>query len=106
MARSEGTGTPYLFITRSGNDTPTCVFCDDEPGNLIVVKMNSRDTNGERMRTNRLIRDWVPYFIEGGSPIPWTKPPDPRDRVVKIITFDGQNGFSAYRHPGGDKGLN
>ena len=72
--------------------------------------MGSRDTNGERLRTNRLIRDWVPHVRDsdgkpvldsGGNPVPWTKPPDPRDATVAHISFDGDYGWPQYGHAGG-----
>ncbi len=51
LARKHGPGTPYLFITRSGNDPGTLAFChpsdpDDGPGNLLVVRMGSREYDG------------------------------------------------------------
>ena len=53
-------GTPYLLITRSGNHTghPFCTgkgSCGLKscPGELIVVRLGSRDRHGERLRTNK-----------------------------------------------------
>lgn len=56
-------GTPFFLVTRSGN-TPEIPgpneLCDlpDDTGNghLIVVRMDSREKHGERMRSNRLSR--------------------------------------------------
>ena len=49
IVRKHGPGTPYLFVSRSGNDVPECVTdCAPEPGNLVIIRMGSRDTNGER----------------------------------------------------------
>lgn len=78
-------GTPYLFITKSGNSS----ICpgDEENGALFVVKMGSRAKYGERLR-----RNLYPY---DASIIP------AEDRVVAVIPFDGQNGRPHYRHPGG-----
>ena len=109
MARTHGPGPPYVFISRSGND-PICAFCNHDYGNLLIVRMGSRDASGERFRTNRLIRDWVsvvrdangePVLDENGDFIPWTKPPDPRDTTVADITFNGEDGWPSYGHPGG-----
>ena len=85
-------GTPYLLVTRSGND-PEQAGCVDpnDPGNLLVVRMESRDKNGERMRSNRLRR---------GRNLTST-PPDRRDDTVAFFTFDGQGIFPSYGHPGG-----
>ena len=62
LARIEGPdGTPYLIVTRSGN-TPDVIPglmtpCDDSPARPAtaapVVRMGSRDTHGERFRSNR-----------------------------------------------------
>ena len=101
-------GTPYMFLTRSGNDPGAFCVTGDDPGNLFIVRMGSRDTNGERLRTNRLWRDWDPYLRDedgdviigpGGAPIAWTKPPDPRDATVGLISYEGD--FPYYGHPGG-----
>ncbi len=109
MARTHGPGPQYLFVSRSGNDS-ICTWCADDSGNLLIVRMGSRDESGERFRTNRLIRDWVPYVRDAngepvrdnhGDLIPWTKPPDPRDTTVANIAFNGRNGWPSYGHPGG-----
>ena len=54
-------GTPYMLVSRSGNSpggfgSVACPFSDDDPGNLLTVKMASRDSNGERLRSNRFAR--------------------------------------------------
>ena len=102
IVRRHGPGTPYLFLARSGNDVPECVTdCAPEPGNLVIVKMGSRDANGERLRSNRLRRDWpIAQFLQTGQINPWPSPPDSRDTVVATILFDG-NGWPSYGHPGG-----
>jgi hypothetical protein len=97
VARTQGAdGTPYLFITRSGV-VPTGCSGTDDPGNLLVVKLGSRDRNGERLRSNRLFPD-IPPFLHAN------------DVVVKTISFDGGSAWPAYRsstgwpaygHPGG-----
>lgn len=97
LARTWDLGTPYLFVTRSGNDPGAACVSDDDPGNLLVIRMGSRGTDGERMRSNRLWRDWNAH-PSGGL---WTKPPDPADKAVTVITFDGAGGRPHYGHPGG-----
>lgn len=102
LARLAGTGTPYLIVSRSGNDpSALCItgFEDDSPGNLFVVRMGSRDTTGERMRSNRLRRDWTDQYLSPIGPLPWTKPPDTRDRLVNNVKLSGI--WPSYMHPGG-----
>ena len=104
LARVNGPdGTPYLFVSRSGNQPGgigaiSCPFEDDDPGNLLVVRLGSRDTDGERLRSNRLERGW-PIDGDFGVPIGPT-PPDARDRVVSTVFFDG-GAWPDYAHPGG-----
>jgi hypothetical protein len=91
MARKDGPdGTPYLFITKSGN-VPDGIACfgDHEPGYLIVARMGSREKTGERLRSNL----WPSGLL------PATDLPD--DVVVTSIPLDGQDGWPRYRHPGG-----
>lgn len=112
MARKDGAdGTPYLFITRSGNvpfpcPDPVDVARGDEPGSLMVVRMGSRERTGERLRSNRLAGN----SAVGYDPTTLNTPPDTRDAVVTTITFDGgatwpadraSTGWPAYGHPGG-----
>lgn len=109
MARTQAPdGTPYFIISRSGNDPGAFCVTGDDPGNLFIVRMGSRDTNGERLRSNRLRREWFPYLRDadgnlvigpGGVPIAWTKPPDPRDFTETLVTFQGA--LPHYGHPGG-----
>jgi hypothetical protein len=84
-------GTPYLFVSRSGKDTG--IECDsgDPRANVYIVKMGSRDKNGERMRSNRLQR---------GTETTDTAPPT-TDLVVKSLMFDGSSIWPHYDHPGG-----
>ncbi|HEX6126273.1 MAG TPA: hypothetical protein VFZ23_12940 [Pyrinomonadaceae bacterium] len=113
-------GTPFFLVTRSGNTPfpPGEIGCDDSPGetrngHLVVFKMESRDKNGERLRSNRLLRnayvDFTPpvmaldratvYFtFTGGIP----KDPDPAKRPGLVLR-DGPNDLPprAYQHPGG-----
>ncbi|MBA3354697.1 MAG: hypothetical protein H0U18_01910 [Pyrinomonadaceae bacterium] len=68
----------------------------------MIVRMGSRDTNGERLRSNRLIRDWaIVSFLPTGNPNLWPTPPDPRDTAIAVIYFIGQNNWPSYGHPAG-----
>lgn len=98
-----GDNTPYFIISRSGNTPPIPhlpdgISCgelnggdDDDPGNLLVIRMGSREKHGERMRSNR---------IRKGKENADT-PPEPEDRLATYITFDGTDGWPSYGHPGG-----
>ncbi|HEX2027582.1 MAG TPA: PKD domain-containing protein, partial [Nitriliruptorales bacterium] len=104
LARVNGPGgTSYLLVSRSGNQpggfgSISCPFEDDDPGNLLVVRLGSRDANGERLRSNRFQRGWP---INGDVNVPiGPTPPDERDRVVNTIFFDG-GVWPNYAHPGG-----
>lgn len=104
LARVNGPdGAPYLLVSRSGNQpggfgSISCPFEDNDPGNLLVVRLGSRDTSGERLRSNRLQRGWP---INGDFNVPiGPTPPDPLDQVVTTISFDG-GAWPNYAHPGG-----
>lgn len=94
-------GTPYFYVSRSGNiatldylpDAQACgeIIGSDDPGNLLVVRMGSRDQNGERLRSNR---------IASGSETVDTAPPS-EDTTVAHFTFDGSGDWPSYGHPGG-----
>ena len=102
IVRRHGPGIPYMFLSRSGNDVEECVGCNDDPGNIFVVRMASRDTNGERMRSNRLRRDWsMAEIVYPGERNLWPSPPDSLDRNFRTIHFNGQDGWPNYAHPGG-----
>lgn len=82
VARYDGPdSTPYLFLTRLGKDV----------GELVVVRMGSRDKNGERLRSNKLMR---------GVKVEDTVPPM-SDRGVYHIKFNGSGFWPNYKHPGG-----
>lgn len=73
---------PVFYATRSGH-------FDDRPGSLMVVSMGSRDTDGERIRSNLLSK---------GKETSETLPPLPGgigDLVRENIAFDD------WEHPGG-----
>lgn len=105
LVRAHGPGQPYMFLTRSGNqpdvevpcvqwcsdvDLP-CTLVGDGPGNLLVVRMASRNATGERLRSNRIQRDTETADTH----------PEPEDTVVTVISFNGQNGWPNYGHAGG-----
>jgi hypothetical protein len=93
LARKDGPdGTPYLFVTRSGNQLSSAL-CDggDEPGYLFVIRLASRDRTGERLRTNLM-----PFNTSFT-----TRPHLQVDQVVKVIRLNDTFGWPAYRHPGG-----
>jgi hypothetical protein len=104
LARLPGPGTPYIFVSRSGNDPGfSCVtgFESDVPGSVFVVRMGSRETSGERMRSNRLVRGWPSPLVQTvAGPQLWTKPADSSDRLVGTVDFAGR-GWPNYMHPGG-----
>jgi hypothetical protein len=96
--------TPYFVISHSGNTPsipyhlPDGVSCgelnsgdNDEPGNLVVIRMGSRDKHGERIRSNR---------IRSGQETA-DSAPHSADALVAHITFDGSGGWPNYGHPGG-----
>lgn len=79
IQRFNGAGRPFLFVSASGNDS------DDTRASLVIVEMGSRDSSGERLRSNRLRR---------GLAAEDTPPPN-EDRVVGVIRFGD------YEHAGG-----
>jgi hypothetical protein len=101
VTRLDGPGQPYLIVNKSGNfPGPICLnWCGnipctdvgDEPGSIQIVRMGTRDHDGERMRSNRIVRNY-----ETGNSVP-----DSEDVVVKTITLDGTGGWPSYGHPGG-----
>lgn len=105
-------GTPFFLLTRSGNspdqypgEESGCDAIDSDGergfGNLVVVRMGSRDKNGERLRSNRLQKG---IHVDG-------TPPPPEDHATTFFTTT-QNGLvpgygdstappRVYAHPGG-----
>jgi hypothetical protein len=98
IARSQGPGLAHLFLAWNGNDS-SCVFCDDEPGQLFVIRMLSRDATGERLRSNRL-SPGHPIFAVDPLLGDVGTPPNLSDCLVARIVFDGSGGWRHYRHPG------
>jgi len=86
-------GTPYLLVSRSGKDTGFACLpgVGSSRANVYIVRMGSRDTHGERMRSNRLRRNAETTDT----------PPDSRDKVVATLLFDGSSTWPHYSHPGG-----
>jgi hypothetical protein len=102
IARGEAEdGTPIMYVSKSGvlpNTVPfPDLFCNDigttdnQPGSLLVIRLDSRDKNGERLRSS------LHYYTPS------------EDRVVRTINFDGgadwpayraSSGWPAYGHPG------
>lgn len=120
MVRAEGAdGTPFFMVTRSGNTPSNApdIICDDSPGetgngHLIVFRLDSRDRDGERLRSNRLRkgthidssapvtldRATIYFTFTGGNP----NDPDPAKRPGLVLR-DGLNNLPprVYQHPGG-----
>lgn len=120
MVRAEGAdGTPFFLVTRSGN-TPSNAgdtICDDSPGetkngHLVVFRLDSRDKDGERLRSNRLQKGLhvisTPPVTLDRATIYFTfiggihKDPDPAKRPGLVLR-DGANNLPprVYQHPGG-----
>jgi hypothetical protein len=101
IARLQGAdGTPYFVLTRSGNYTPPCFLTGDEPGSLTVVRMGSRDKNGERLRSNRLKKgsDLADTFSDPDCVAP-NYPNCLKDLAVTYRRFNGYGGWPIYGHP-------
>ncbi|HEX2119845.1 MAG TPA: PKD domain-containing protein, partial [Acidimicrobiales bacterium] len=94
VSRIPGEGTPRFVTTRNGNPGALEPLADAEPGEVNIVELASRDTNGERVRSNRL------------GPRHYTKdtPPPNEDQVILSLKFgdeDGPFNWLPYRHLGG-----
>lgn len=87
-------GTPYLIMSRSGQRA-SCAFCgfdcSDDPGELIIARMDSRPKHGERLRSN--IHNPNQDFKDTPAPS--------SDEVVTSLIFDGTDGLPAWMHLGG-----
>jgi hypothetical protein len=95
MARVNGPdGTPYIILTRSGTEGDWCLWTPgDYPGELLVVRMESRkDRDGERLRSN---------LLRPGEEMEDTVPPA-EDLDVAHIHFNGL-GWPPYSHPAGPR---
>ena len=95
IVRIPGEGPPRFVTSKNGNvgnfEIPPGM--DDQPGEINVVELASRDTNGERVRSNRMIPNESTQ----------STPPPAEDRVIMSFHTGDQNGFmgSHYRHLGG-----
>ncbi len=79
VQRWGGPGAPHLFLSHSSNDSEV------KEATLVVVRMSSRDGDGERMRSNRLVHGAKTQ----------DSPPPPQDTIVARIPFPD------YQHGGG-----
>jgi Ca2+-binding RTX toxin-like protein len=100
LARYPGTGTPVVYLTQRDAD-------DNDPqggttgGYLEVVRLGSRDTDGERLRSNLQANTQFELATTAN-----TLPPA-EDTWVSAIRFNGRGvvvdgqTLEAYEHPGG-----
>jgi hypothetical protein len=95
IARSKGHGTSYLYLARSGIHTIGCTFDQDNPGELLIVEMGSRNKMGERFGSNRLnkilsLDDYAPPESDRGV------------YSYHFGIYTDQNGvqWPRYAHPG------
>lgn len=95
IARSFGSGTPYLYVSGSGSvldnedDYPNSDKSPEPRGNLLVVKMGSAAEDGERLGGNRFTER-----TDNALDPPFGNPP-PEDRIVNNVFFED------YGHVGG-----
>ena len=95
IARSPRIGVPYFYVCSAGSFEDSESETGPSDANIMVVKMYSRDEDGERLRSNRLKR---------GYETSCTEPPSINDIVVKNIMSPnlptpGRNA-DGRRHPG------
>ncbi len=99
VVRYPGSGTPIFYVTQKDDDDNTpLIDGDSEGGYLEVVRMGSRDTDGERLRSN---------LQRIGADTEDTSPPA-ADTWISAFHLDGQSGVMVdgqtlrpYIHPGG-----
>src|SRR5687767_7216589 len=77
IVRIPGEGPPRFVTSKNGNvgDFELPPGMDDQPGEVNVVELASRDTNGERVRSNRMVPNESTQ----------STPPPAEDRVVRSI---------------------
>ena len=96
-ARDPRPGPAYFYFTRNGNPSGACAGASTDPGEFVVVKLASREGDGEALRSNRLRRGEAQ---ENTQPIV-------ADRAVAHIHFDGVSTdpdgkiWPKFAHPGG-----
>lgn len=90
ITRSPRPGTPHMYFSVSGSegDTP-------KPGYITTVRLATRERSGERLRSNRIVRDLIPRYSY----------PNFFDAPVRRFNFDGTQGPGTpsrwgWRHPG------
>jgi hypothetical protein len=92
IVRIPGEGPPRFVTAKNGNvgdfELPGQ---DDQPGEINVVELASRDTNGERVRSNRMIPNESTQ----------STPPPAEDRVIRSIHTGEFPISSHFRHLGG-----
>jgi hypothetical protein len=92
IVRIPGQGTPRFLTTRNGNVGPfELPGNDDQPGEVNIVELASRDTNGERVRSNRLVANESTRDT----------PPPAEDRVIRSLKAGQDYPLPSYRHLGG-----
>jgi len=84
IARSPGVGTPYFYISQSGDQGGT-----GDPASLLIVEMASRNHFGERLRSNRL-----EFQVD-------TVDTDPPAEDVGVDRIDFNSGDLNFAHAGG-----
>ncbi len=93
IVRIPGEGPPRFVTSKNGNvgDFEFPPGMDDQPGEVNVVELASRDTNGERVRSNRMVPNESTQ----------STPPPAEDRVVRSIHTGDFPLTSHFRHLGG-----
>lgn len=96
VVRFPGDGTPVFYVTQRDNDDSIRPGAANKGGYLEVIRMGSRPTSGERLRSN---------LLRIGLDTESTAPP-PVDTWVRDFRFDGSivaggEVLPAYDHPGG-----
>ena len=92
IVRIPGEGPPRFVTSKNGNvgdfELPGQ---DDQPGEINVIELASRDTNGERVRSNRMVANESTQ----------STPPPAEDRVIRSIHTGEFPIGSHFRHLGG-----
>ncbi len=82
---------PYVVVSSShGEQKFPFPFLPVQPAHFAVVEFASRDTDGLRLRSNRLMRGQLTRRV----------PPNPQDRIVKSVNLTDTT-TAEYWHPGG-----
>ena len=88
-----------LHPERSQRGRPVVCSGPHEPGNLIVVRMGSREKHGERLRSNRLSKGDELHRHALDPALRRRLPELPADVAVKQLRFDGTGDWPHYGHP-------